>query len=472
MTEPERPCPFEESASAWALEALSGEELARFEAHIASCERCRSEAEAMRGLVRRMRELPAEAPRRDLAGAILQAVRAGSSEELFLDERVRHLRSPKRILALCIGAAAAACLLAALAVWRYPGRAEREPAAAGASPREVEQAVRWLLSAQEPTGEWDAEKWGGQENYTVGLTGLAVLALVGDARGLDRPRAQAVARAVRYLVSRQGPGGRIGPATGGVLYNHGIATVALLEVYGATRDGALRPVIDRALAHMTLAQNEAGGWGYGVDPGERPNTAVTTWQVHALLLAGSLGWEEAGRFAERGLAWLRSMLDAEGTIGYRAPRDFPYGEDALAAMAGFLLLASSPEERAAPARAETGDAALARLAETIRRSASRGRGELDYYRSYFLSYAIHAAAGGEAARLADALREPILRMQVRSGPHSGSWEPADRWSLAGGRVYATAMAALSLQADSRAPRLIGSIRSSRAAAAPGLRPGS
>jgi hypothetical protein len=44
--------------------------------------------------------------------------------------------------------------------------------------------------------------------------------------------------------------------------------------------------------------------------------------------------------------------------------------------------------------------------------------------------------------------------QLRGGPNSGSWDPSDRWGDAGGRVYATAMGVLSLQADRRAARVV------------------
>ena len=55
--------------------------------------------------------------------------------------------------------------------------------------------------------------------------------------------------------------------------------------------------------------------------------------------------------------------------------------------------------------------------------------------------------------LAAGTSSALVASQVREGPERGSWEPQDRWAATGGRVYATALGALILQADRRGPRL-------------------
>jgi hypothetical protein len=56
-------------------------------------------------------------------------------------------------------------------------------------------------------------------------------------------------------------------------------------------------------------------------------------------------------------------------------------------------------------------------------------------------------AGGEPwKRWNDVVRDHILSLQVRGTDCArGSWEPNDRWSSEGGRVYSTALAVLSLE---------------------------
>jgi hypothetical protein len=182
------------------------------------------------------------------------------------------------------------------------------------------------------------------------------------------------------------------------------------------------------------------------------NTAISVWQLNALLLAGPLGWKEARAPAERGLAWLEGMIDAEGRAGYDAPGRFPNGSEGLTAMAALSL-------GGAGGSAQPAQDARARAARSLLEAAASTPTKLDYYRSFFLEYALRAvektspSAGGRS-------HEMIVESQVRAGPHSGSFEPLDRWSATGGRVYSTAMAALSLQADANAPRMIAMMRGS------------
>ena len=54
--------------------------------------------------------------------------------------------------------------------------------------------------------------------------------------------------------------------------------------------------------------------------------------------------------------------------------------------------------------------------------------------------------GGEPwERWNTALRDLLVAEQVQAGPAAGSWEPRDAWGPYGGRVYSTAVAALSLE---------------------------
>jgi hypothetical protein len=258
--------------------------------------------------------------------------------------------------------------------------------------------------------------------------------------------APGVERALRYLAGTQGRTGRFGPDFSGALYNHGIATAALLEHFARTRDPRFAGHLDRALACSLACQTPEGGWGYvGASPDA--NTPIAVWQIHALSLAGALGWERVRPAADRGLAWLRGVVDERGIAGYRAPRDFPYGSDSLTAMAAFYLIAHRSADEDAGREA--------RMADAVRDAAARPAGDLDFYRCYFLSYALHATDAFDPAR---ALQARLAGAQVRQGPHSGSWEPNDRWSVTGGRVYATALAALSLEAPCRAPRVIAMLR--------------
>ncbi len=450
-------CDHAGSATAYAQSELVGTELEDFERHLPSCAECRSAAESARELIERLRAA-APAPEADLdvdlVDGVLAALPDGAWEPAAAGRNGSTFRWASRALQ------AAAVLLVGLTLGLVALRAPvgtRPPAkgaGAIAQATPVARALAWLASVQNDDGSWDAETWGGQENYTPALTGLATLALLADTSAPDSPhnmaRVDAVKRAARFLATAVGRSGRVGPRFDAALYNHGIATVALIEAYARTRDEALKAPISRALGYIRSEQAASGGWGYA--GGRQPNTAISVWQVNALLLGGGLGWPEARGSAARGLAWIEGMIDAEGRAGYDALGRFPNGPEGLTAMAALSL-------GAADGSAGSGGDGRSRAARSLVRAAAERPRDLDYYRAFFFEYALRAveqSASGAGGRS----HEMIVGSQVTAGPNSGSFEPRDRWSSAGGRVYSTAMAALSLQADANAPRMIAMMRGS------------
>lgn len=429
------PCRWEESAPAYVLGELSPAERAAFTAHAAGCAACRGEVEAAREVLARLAALPPEPPGRDLAPAILAQIPRAAAP--------RARRAPL--------AAAAAVLLAAASVWtlsRRPPPATAPPAHAAAPASPVANALAWLASAQGADGLWDAARWGGHDNFTVAVTGLSLMAFL-ETGPVGEAHAAAADRAARALLRAQDAGGHFGRRAGGSLYNHAIATAALLDLYAARRrDGGgadLRGAIDRALRVIRETQTKTGGWGYAPGtllgtvgpPADAPNTSLSVWPLVALAKAREAGWPGMDEPLTRGAAWLSAVTDEVGRVGYRRPRDFPYGPETLAAMGAFAILSTG-----------TADSRLRKaLAAAAKEDAG---GSVDYYRAFFLSRALAAADPPTPAGVA-ALARRLAARQVSSGPFAGSWEPVDRWSAAGGRVYATAVAALAL-ADPGRPR--------------------
>ena len=190
----------------------------------------------------------------------------------------------------------------------------------------------------------------------------------------------------------------------------------------------------------TLAEDAAQFFPDADEPHEATpasNLSITLWQVEALRLAAALGWDRARPQADRGLRWIASVADDEGQFGYRQTRDFPAGSQTLTAMGAMSLL----------------DAVQPHLLSQSRRQAIRTRvgqlaavtsPDMDYYCRYFLTAALRKMGEESSIRHLSSMRRDLVAQQVTEGPQSGSWNANDRWSGAGGRVYATAMACLSL----------------------------
>lgn len=430
-------CRCGQSVPAYVQGELAAHELTDFEKHLAGCLQCRQQVSEVAEVIDLLKSAPAAPLMRDLAPGIIARIPQNA-----WNKPAAPAARLSRSYRVWLSALAASVLLAFMG----GGLALKQRHSGGAVRKEVRQALDWLAASQEADGAWAPEKWGGQQQYRVGLTGLALLAFMGaEEKPLAGRLAGPIHRAVGFIERQQQPDGRFGPAFSGAVYNHAIATAALLEVFALSRDARLKERLDRALDFICRQQAAEGGWGYLGVPGA-PNTSITAWQLQALLVAGSLGWPRARAAAHEGLAWLAGTVDAHGRAGYRRQGDFPYGTRNLSAMAAMCLFLGAGAEHGNAAATPSLAYALALQPDTV-----------DYYQWYYVSHAAYAAPGAEAvlhsAQVAE-LTEALLAHQSRSGPEAGSWEPSDQWSRAGGRVYSTAMAALSLEAERRTQRLL------------------
>ena len=87
------------------------------------------------------------------------------------------------------------------------------------------------------------------------------------------------------------------------------------------------------------------------------------------------------------------------------------------------------------------------------------------YTWYYATLASFHAGGPQWERWNDALQAALLPLQRRDGgPLDGSWDPDPVWGAHGGRVYATALGALTLEVYYRHLPLHG--RAERLAATP------
>jgi hypothetical protein len=354
---------------------------------------------------------------------------------------------------------------------------ERRAAAAAArggseeTERAVQAALAWLAAAQSPDGRWNAAQHGGGVERAVhghhrhgagarsdhGVTGLALLAFLGaGTTHRDGPYADAVALGVRFLVDRQRADGSLsGDAEFfAALYCHGMATIALAECCALTGDDSLRPALGRAVAHTLAMQHPGtGGWRYAA--GDRGDTSQCGWQVMVLASgrhAGLTGFDGAEARARTFLEGVSSGA-AGGLAAYRPGERPSVAMTAEALFCRFVL--GMPAGH--PAAAE----ALAMVAAAPPTSAT-----YNSYTWYYATLASFHAGGAQWERWNAQLQSTLLPLQRRDdGPLAGSWDPDPVWGGHGGRVYSTALAAMTLEVYYR--HLPMHQREPRMAAAPG-----
>jgi len=348
----------------------------------------------------------------------------------------------------------------------------------GGSRADYEQGLRWLVAHQDADGKWDADGFmkhdvtgtacdgPGQSEHDVGVTALALLALLGDGHTTQLGEYRDhVARGVHWLVQQQdSDSGLIGERIGhSFMYGHGIATLALCEAYYFSGSPILKPKVQAAVNFVTRARNPYGVWRYDAPPNGDQDTSVTGWMILALKSAQGAGLKiDSSAFADS-LSFLDEVTDpATGRAGYavvgeqssRIPGvNDHYSTNTTESMTSVALLCrtflgQSPEDTPAMQKG----AALLRSA-LPEHDADGLTNDLYYW--YYGSYAMYQLGGRDWKVWSRALDSALVKTQRKTGNENGSWDPDGPWGMVGGRVYSTALGVLCCEAYYRYSRVLG-----------------
>lgn len=186
-----------------------------------------------------------------------------------------------------------------------------------AIPAEIEtmyaRGLQYLVRSQAANGSWADASQGPH-----GIAALATLAMLahGDDPN-DGPCAGAIRRALDFLITSQNA--RTG-YIGASMYNHGFATLALAESYGAVDDPRIGPALQRAVDLILSSQqrNRFGAWRYSPDADDA-DTTVSGAQIVALLAARNAGLAVPDDALQRALLFYRYCQSGDGGIGYTGP---------------------------------------------------------------------------------------------------------------------------------------------------------
>ncbi len=341
----------------------------------------------------------------------------------------------------------------------------------------VLNALRWLARHQHSDGSWKAEEYRrecnqiseyatrgvcadekGYEGHDSGVTGLAVLAFLGAGYSHHSRESydgivfgEVVGKGIRWIMSQQDAEGAIGGRTiSRWMYNHLICALALTEAYGRTGSFLVQEASQRALDFTIKAQNPGNGWRYSYRPGDN-DTSVTGWAT-MVLKSAELGGLLFPREAAYGgaMAWFDQVTEKSYyRVGYSfagSGKTFEPGVNekfdghpamtAVTTMARMFLVKNrrSPE--------------VAGGCRVLVRDLPKWEGaKIDFYYWYYGSLALFQYGGANWNKWNIAMKKALVPHQngKRTGCRKGSWEPVGRWSKEGGRVYATAINALTLE---------------------------
>jgi len=336
----------------------------------------------------------------------------------------------------------------------------------------------------------------GEPTYDVGVTSLALLAFLG--RGythlsqeiyFDRIAnrkyryGEIVKKAVEWLIRQQNEEGCVGdPKNPKAMYNHSAAALALAEAFGMTGETSFKLPAQKAVDYICASQNREGnddykrlGWRYQyryakTDPDSGNDTSVMGWCVMALKSADLSGLTTVKEAYGGALEWVKRATNQEKNyrVGYTSSEnaglkvaiqgvnDAWVHHDVLTAIGVLTKLYINHKIDDVMSK----QVAILVSEENIPKwdNSNEENKLIDFYHWYYTTYALFQYTGGEKGNptwdkwckaVVNALcknQRGDMKKMSEEGCTDGSWDPGvDRWGFEGGRVYATAINALTLE---------------------------
>jgi hypothetical protein len=342
-------------------------------------------------------------------------------------------------------------------------------------------ALRWLARHQGPDGAWSTTGYTarcskactpnpGHDDFDAGNTGLALLAFLGAGYShLSKDSydgicfGDVVRKGLQWMMTHQDPEGCIGSrSVQKYMYNHLLCALAICEGFGLTGSNLFKDQAQKAVDFTVASQNPGRGWRYSYKCGDN-DSSVTGWAVMVLKSAeiSGLAIPPSGYTGSR--AWLDETTSGDyHRVGYTGPNtgkvfipglneQFDHNE-ALTAIGVMSRIFMDKRKE---------DPRLTNGCDLLLRAKPEWNGNaIDFYYWYYASLALFqfdGPVGGKWRSWNEPMKKALVEHQNlrASGCRNGSWEPVDRWSCEGGRVYATAINALTLEVYYRYANVFG-----------------
>ena len=167
----------------------------------------------------------------------------------------------------------------------------------------IHGALEYLAKQQGINGSWAQDP--GSTKEPVAMTGYALMAFLSTGNLPDEGEyGRNVTSGMQYLLNQIQPDGLFRDVDQGkYMYNHGIATVALSELYGETGSPVLRQRLVQLVSVIVNAQSPLGGWRY-TPAAKDADISVTVLQVAALRAAKNAGLAVPQDTIDRAIAFI------------------------------------------------------------------------------------------------------------------------------------------------------------------------
>ncbi len=327
-----------------------------------------------------------------------------------------------------------------LALSRFRMRQRFAAPAGDPADRAASRGLRWLAERQEDDGSWNPALYGGAAEARVGASALCVLAFLGSAeRGRPGgPQWRHVERGLAYLRSQATSDRTIGAVRGDedvVLFNHAVATLALVENYvlGGRQDEALITDALERLADLGARRR--------FRERQKADNITAPWVALALETARAAGAPavfDLARAAEDAQAFVAKLVDLDPLTG----RALIPGSQLCAIACAAALDPLFDDVRDWEHYEPPVDLLLQHLGEPSLREPTK---------IFFAAVDVQQRGGVDWARW----QGEALRILPAEQDEDGAWKSEYQWDPVGsmgGALYETSLAVLTLSVPRRLAR--------------------
>ena len=276
----------------------------------------------------------------------------------------------------------------------------------------IDRGLKFLLASQNADGSWSSKD--GQ--YSIAGTSLGLMAFMvkGHFPGFGK-YGKALDRAKEYLLKRSNdsPTGAMGVK----MYEIGLFTIAMSELWGMTKDPQdnkrIQEALERAVQIVLRSQSPLGGWRYAPRPDAGQDTSVTAMVFVSLASAREAGVLVPTETIERVTNYLRDQAwdEKTGGFGYQG-RGYT-----IACTAGGVYAAQLAGNR----DTEWVEAALSSLENNPKMFSRKDNGHY-YYSHYYAMQAMVQASDERYAKWYPKIRDSLISLQQPNG----SWQEQEQ----------------------------------------------
>ena len=292
--------------------------------------------------------------------------------------------------------------------------------------RSTSRALEWLAAQQNSDGSWGND---GKYPHSTSVTSFALIAFLSQGhlpgQGLYGPE---VAKGARFLIASTRPSdGYLVGSRGGNMYAHGMATLALSELWGMAGGDEIRPPLEKAVELIVRTQSKEGGWRYDPNPSGH-DISATIMQVMALRAAKNSGLHVPDATIQRALGYINSCYhkDSGGYVYQPGNKDPGFARTA----AGVCVLQLSGKYDATE---------IGRAVDFLEKKNDDKRHW--WYGQYYAAHAMHQVGGKKWEDWYARIRTRLLAKQDAKGAWIGGSMGSD--DGVGGQ-YQTAIAVIIL----------------------------